>query len=216
MSTTGPLGVSLGLEKFARGPAGTLACLLLGASMALAFSPFDLYPIAPLALGLAVVLWQLSSGRQAFWRGWLFGLGQFGAGVHWIYFSLHDFGQASPFFAGLVTLLLVIYLAVFPGLVAALMVRLPASGAVSRFLCLMPALWVLSEWLREWLLTGFPWLALGYSQTDAPLAGWAPLVGVHGLGLLTAVMAGALAVVITERGWARYGAMALLALILRP
>jgi apolipoprotein N-acyltransferase len=56
----------------------------------------------------------------------------------------------------------------------------------------LPAGWVLAEWLRGWVLSGFPWLAVGYSQIDAPLAGYAPLVGIYGVSLLTALTAGAL------------------------
>jgi apolipoprotein N-acyltransferase len=49
--------------------------------------------------------------------------------------------------------------------------------------------------VRSWLFTGFPWLVLGYSQADGPLAGFAPLLGVLGVSFLAAVAAGALAVI---------------------
>jgi apolipoprotein N-acyltransferase len=55
----------------------------------------------------------------------------------------------------------------------------------------IPALWAVAEWLRSWLFTGFPWLALGYSQADGPLAGFAPIVGVFGVSALAASAAGA-------------------------
>lgn len=55
---------------------------------------------------------------------------------------------------------------------------------------LLPAVWVLGEWLRSWVLTGFPWLLLGNTQIDSPLSGWAPVLGVHGLSLLAALSAG--------------------------
>jgi apolipoprotein N-acyltransferase len=53
-------------------------------------------------------------------------------------------------------------------------------GAVRDWLVL-PALWVLLEWLRGWLLSGFPWLSTGYAMIDSPLAGWAPILGVYGV-----------------------------------
>jgi apolipoprotein N-acyltransferase len=45
----------------------------------------------------------------------------------------------------------------------------------------LPVLWVLIEWLRGWVLSGFPWLSLGYAMIDSPLKGWAPLFGVYGV-----------------------------------
>jgi apolipoprotein N-acyltransferase len=75
----------------------------------------------------------------------------------------------------------------------------PRSGAL-RWLFLLPALWVLSEWVRGWFLSGFPWLALGYSQLATPLRGFAPLLGVYGVSLAATVTAGALvALLLGER-----------------
>ena len=51
---------------------------------------------------------------------------------------------------------------------------------------------MLFEWLRGWLFTGFPWLNLGYTQIDGPLAGYAPVVGVYGVSLLVALSGGLL------------------------
>ncbi len=182
--------------------------------MPLAFAPFNAYWVAPLSLGLAALLWRRIPLSQALLRGWLFGLGMFGGGVHWVYFSLHDYGQASPVVAGLLTLLLVGYLAVYPALVAAGMAWARSLTAAPSLILLLPALWTLTEWLREWVLTGFPWLALGYSQSDSVLAGWAPLLGVHGLCLLTAVLAGALALGVRGPMLARSLALSLALLIL--
>jgi apolipoprotein N-acyltransferase len=63
------------------------------------------------------------------------------------------------------------------------------TGCVAR--CSSPALWVLAECLRAWAFTGFPWLSAGYSQTPpSPLAGYAPLLGVHGVSLFSALLGG--------------------------
>ena len=67
----------------------------------------------------------------------------------------------------------------------------------------LPAAWVLVEWWRGWFLTGFPWLSLGYSQTDTWLAGLAPVGGVPLVSLSLLAGAGALLVLAQERGAAR-------------
>jgi apolipoprotein N-acyltransferase len=91
-----------------------------------------------------------------------------------------------------VTILFCAYLSLFPA--AALLVAARAPHPLMRRVIVFPAAWTLSEWLRGWLLTGFPWLALGYSQApDSPLAGLAPVLGVYGVGLFAAASAGALA-----------------------
>ncbi|MEW6690715.1 MAG: apolipoprotein N-acyltransferase, partial [Pseudomonadota bacterium] len=86
--------------------------------------------------------------------------------------------------------------------------RLPRSGL--RVLAIAP-FWVLAEWLRGWILTGFPWLAAGYAAIDTPLAGFAPLGGVY-LVSLAAVSASALLWLVAagERRWHAALAFALL------
>jgi apolipoprotein N-acyltransferase len=79
-------------------------------------------------------------------------------------------------------------------------------------LLLIPALWALTEWLRDWIFTGFPWLTLGYSQADSPLRGYAPIFGVFGLSWLIWLCAGLLLALARAQG--RGIAVAALALVL--
>lgn len=166
--------------------------LLAGAVSVLAYAPFEFYPLAPVALALLGIAWQGASPRRAAWRGLLFGLGLYGCGIYWVYISLHTYGHAPPAFAGLATALLVLYLALYPTLAGYLLNRLWPRPGVGRWLLAWPALWLLLEWVRSWLLTGFPWLAPGYSQTSGPLAGLAPVVGVAGVGWAVLASAGLL------------------------
>jgi apolipoprotein N-acyltransferase len=85
------------------------------------------------------------------------------------------------------------------------MARIAPASAWVRVLALYPAGWVLLEWARGWLLSGFPWLALGYSQIDTPLAGLAPLIGVYGLSLAGALSAGLLLALVDAGPRARLG-----------
>jgi apolipoprotein N-acyltransferase len=150
-----------------------------------------------LALSGLLLLWERSrSASSAAAIGFCFGLGMFLAGVSWVYVSLHDFGGMGMLTAAIFTFFFCAYLACYPALIGLILKRLPASRPVRLLLC-FPALWSLSEWVRGWLFTGFPWLALGYSQAPgSPLAGVAPVLGVFGVSLATAVAAAALASVI--------------------
>ena len=161
--------------------------LLGGAMLPLAFAPFDLAPTAVLSLGLLFYSWQGAGPWQSFLRGYLFGLGQFGVGVSWVYISLHDYGGAGTAAAVALTSLFVAVLALFPavaGMIAAH--SFSRKDALVRMLVAFPAVWTLAEWSRGWVLGGFPWLNIGYSQTDTPLAGFAPVLGVYGVGWLVA------------------------------
>ncbi|MFN9525967.1 MAG: apolipoprotein N-acyltransferase [Pseudomonadaceae bacterium] len=141
------------------------------------------------------VLTAQSSRRQALWSAYLFGLGYFGVGVSWVFISISQYGN-GPVVAVLVTAAFVSLLALFPWGVAYLVRCLrPEMDAMALWLGL-PAAWVLSEWMRTWFLTGFPWLFIGYSQTDTTLATIAPVFGVLGVSLLVALLAGGLAWVV--------------------
>jgi magnesium and cobalt transporter len=121
------------------------------------------------------------------------------AGFYWLYISMHTYGgMAAPVAACAVLLLgmaMALYTACATGFAAWLRGRWRASDAV-LLLAFLPALWALSEWLRGTVFTGFPWSSIGYAHNVSPLAGYAPLVGVYGIGLLAALLSGALALAI--------------------
>jgi apolipoprotein N-acyltransferase len=175
----------------------SIVALFAGAATVLGFAPFSVYPLPVIALALLFWLWsRAASPRTAFFVGWAFGLGYFLCGVSWIYVSLHNFGAMPLPLAALATFLFCAFLALFPATVgyAFAKVHLPVGLKLSLF---APAAWTLIEWTRGWIFTGFPWLALGYSQVPAgPLAGYAPLIGVFGITLVLAVISGLLALLI--------------------
>lgn len=167
-----------------------LAAAVLGAASVLAFAPFGWYVLAWLTLaGLFALLRGATGIRQGGLLGFAFGCGWFGAGTSWVYVSLSIFGGLPPPIAGVATLLFCMLLAAFPALAAAFFVRFRPPGALAQA-CLFAALWALTEWARSWVFTGFPWLSVGYSQSPpSPFAGFAPLLGVYGVSLLTALFA---------------------------
>jgi len=167
------------------------AAALLGAATVLGFAPFYLFPLPLVTIALLIVLWQRAPSRRgAALIGFCFGLAYFLTGVSWVYVSLHDFGAMPALLAGVLTLLFCAFLALFPALSAwvyhAFGARSPAAT-----LAVLPAVWTLTEWLRGWVFTGFPWLALGYAQVPhSLLASYVPVVGVYGASFATVLVAG--------------------------
>ena len=161
-----------------------------------AFAPFGYHLLAVLALAILFNQWQGDSPRHALRHGALFGLGFFGTGVSWVYVSVHVYGQVPMVPAALVAILLVVVMMMFPLLTGYLCRRyLPVAGTAGLLLVL-PAGWLLTEWVRGWFLTGFPWLHIGASQIGGPLSGYLPVVGEYGVTWLTALTAGLLVAVI--------------------
>jgi apolipoprotein N-acyltransferase len=110
--------------------------------------------------------------------------------VSWIYVSLHVYGGMPAALAAIATLLFCGFLSLFPALFGALCWHVRKSNTFLLSLLLLPALWVGSEWLRGTLFTGFPWLAVGYSQIpNSHLSGYAPVLGVYGVSALVALSA---------------------------
>ncbi|GHD24996.1 apolipoprotein N-acyltransferase [Parahalioglobus pacificus] len=161
---------------------------LAGALVTLSLAPFTLWPAGIASLVLLSYLLCACTPGDALWRGWLYGLGFFGSGASWVWVSIHDYGFASVPLATLLTALFCAGLALFHSLFGWVYVRWvrPLPGGMLLGFAL---LWVLFEWLRSWLLTGFPWLYLGYAHLDTWIAGWAPVFGVFGLSLMTALSA---------------------------
>ncbi|HEX8988851.1 MAG TPA: apolipoprotein N-acyltransferase [Rhodocyclaceae bacterium] len=169
-----------------------LAAFVLGAATVGGFAPFGIFFLPFLTLIWLLQAWREASPRRAAMLGWCFGLGFFLAGVSWVYVSLKVFGGMAMPLAALATLLLCAVLALYPASVGYAFARLRSGGPL-RDAFLAAGLWTLGEWLRGWLFTGFPWLSIGYSQSPpSPLAGFAPVFGVYGVGL-AAVLVAALA-----------------------
>jgi len=182
---------------FLQGRRGDLTALLAGLMLPMAFAPFNMWPLAVVSLLILFMAWQQVSAKRAFWRGWLFGVGMFTIGVSWVHVSMTRFGGVDELLSMALTLLFALFLALFPALAGGLARRFKRveQQPYLQLVVLMPVLWVLLEWVRSWIFTGFPWLTVGYSQIDSPLAGWAPVFGVFGLSLFIAMSAGLLALI---------------------
>ena len=169
----------------------SITAAALGAATSYSFAPFNLPLLPLLTLAGLIFLWLRARTKlEATIVGFAFGLGLFCTGINWIYVSLHDFGGMPAALAAFCTFLLSAILATYPALVGFFQSLVKARDW-RQVVIVVPSLWALSEWLRGWLMTGFPWLSIGYAQVpDGPLSGFAPLLGVYGVSLLTVVSAG--------------------------
>ena len=186
---------------------GLALAAVLGALLPLSLAPFGWWPLGVVSVG--GWFWLLDrSAAGAAGLGFAYGVGKYGAGVSWVYVSIHLYGGAPPWLAGLLVLLFVCGLALFTllqgwvyGLLRAPLNLLgePGQGGATASLdaprkamraapkswrtalfnaWLFAAVWVLFEWLLTWFLSGFPWLYLGYGHLQTPLANLLPVGGV--------------------------------------
>ncbi len=160
--------------------------------MPLSFAPFGQFWLAPLCYAALFWTWRGETPRAAFRIGYLFGFGCYLAGVYWVYVSIYYFGQTHIALALVLTVGMVAILALYPAVTGYIAARWLRTQGALAWLVLLPALWVFVEWVRGWFLSGFGWLSAGYSQTDTWLAGYAPVLGIHGVGWAVLLTAGAL------------------------
>lgn len=183
------------------GPVRLLLALAIGAAMVLAFAPFDQGWLAlPLMAALLHLFLTAGGMARAAAVGYAFGLGLLGVGVFWLRNSIGQFGGISPPLTLSLTVLFILVMALYFALAGGLIQWLGAGRRGPGFMLVAaPGGWLAVELLRAYLFTGFPWLSLGYSQIDLPLAGYAPLLGVFGVGGVLVLSAGCLHQ--WRRGW---------------
>lgn len=170
--------------------------MLLGVSLTLGYAPFSLWPVVPIAVAGYFYILSNTDHINSFKLGWLFGFGWFGTGVSWVHVSIADHG-GLPLIGSLgLMALLCGYLALYPALASWLLKR---YFTVALWPLAVPLIWLFCEWLRSWLFTGFPWLSLGYTQLEGPLAGWMPVIGETGVSALVVLLAAAMALWIPNK-----------------
>jgi len=188
-----------------------VAAALLGAITVLGFAPFYFFPIPIITLALLLKFVRESrSSWQASQLGFSFGMGLFSCGVTWLYISLHDFGAMPTSIAVVALMILCAYMSLFPALAMGIVARLGISSTL-LWSCVVAALWMLCEWLRGTLFTGFPWLTVGYSQApSSPLIGFASYIGAYGISFLLVLSAALLFLWLESKFKARrYGVLLL-------
>ncbi|HEV2569816.1 apolipoprotein N-acyltransferase [Sphingomonas sp.] len=203
-----------------------LLALAAGALSATGFAPLGLWPITLACFALLIeLLWRARDWRSVFVRGWLFGVAHFTVGLNWIAHAF-TYQEAMPHWFGYgAVVALSLYLAVFPPMGAtavSLFFRHPREsgdpakkGLGSRFrgkdeigfVLLFSAAFIVTEWVRAVVFTGFAWNPLGVIFVGTPLAAASKAIGTYGLSGLTMLAAGAIWL-LARRRWLAGGAIA--------
>ena len=183
-----------------------------GALQTLAFVHTAWWPL-PL-LTLALLVWRLNSStpRRAALLGWCYGTAWLCAGVWWLFISMHRYGGLPAPLAAAAVFALSAALSLYLAAACAGYARWRRGTATDTLL--FPALWLLAELARGVIFTGFPWVASGYAQVDAPLATLAPWLGVYGMGAVGAWLAAAVAHALARQGWKAAAPVACLGVVL--
>lgn len=170
-----------------------LGCLIAGAVASLAFAPYQqAWLIIPSLAVLFFCLYQNRDNPSCFAPGYCYGLGFFGFGIHWLYISINLFGGVNLLGAYAITAVMIAIHALYPALFCFIVARCYKTHNTLALLFIFPAAWTLIEWSRSWMFTGFPWLSIGYTQTDTLLAAYASIAGVYGIGFIIALLSCAL------------------------
>ena len=164
-----------------------LGAFALGLLNAASYSPWSHWALSLVALTGLFCLMHIARSRGASTvmqavLAFAFAMGWLGAGLAWLFISMHDYGGMPAPLAALALILFAAYLSVYPTLASAIAWRWCADRGPLRLALGLAGAWTLAELARGWVFTGFPWLALGYAQIDGPLTGLAPVAGVFALG----------------------------------
>ncbi len=161
-------------------------CFIAGLSLVFAYAPFSQWYLALFIPAVVFHKVQLQTPKKSAKLIGLFAFGWFASGISWVHVSIDQFGGLPLVVSLSIMLLLCLYLALFPVLAVYLTARFSVNQQLN--LWLLPSFWLISEYLRSVVLTGFPWLSLGYSQIDSPLANFAPVIGEVGITALLIII----------------------------
>ena len=179
-----------------------LACGLIAAT---GFPPLALWPVALIGIaGFSWLVWRAASWRQAALAGWLFGVGHFTLANNWIATAFTFQAEMPAALGWLAVPLLSLYLAMFPAIGAGVAKALGSRTSLPAFAPMLGAGWILGEWLRSWVFTGYAWAPLSLmlvGPLERPGAAMAlPFAGTYALsGILVAGVAFAMSALVARR-----------------
>lgn len=150
----------------------------LGGITVLSFAPYNFWAVIFISFtGLFAVIDSTKSPKRMFFQGLAFGYGWFTFGLSWVHTGMAHYGGLPLFYTILFMVSLIFLLSLVPSITSLITHYAKKSFGLPFFI----VFWGFAEWLRTWVLTGFPWITIGYSQTESPLASLAPIIGEIGL-----------------------------------
>ncbi len=211
------------IERLAAVPAlaqrfPALAAIVLGLTAACAYPPLHLWPLGLAALaGFVWLVYAAPTKRAALWVGWCFGWAHLTLANNWIATAFTHQAKMPEFLGWLAVPLLCIYLAIYPGLAALAAHVLARRQPLWAFGLVLAGAWIVTEWLRGWVFTGYPWPPLGLmllGTWDTPgLARYMTITGTYALSGLTLLIASMLLAGLVSRRWVNTGGLALLLIV---
>lgn len=168
--------------------------LIAGAVFSFALAPFHWWWLAILSPALLYATLHGRSAKQAFGIGLAYGFGLWFVGAFWLYTSIHDYGDTNA----ILSVLMIAIMAILMGLFSAVQAWVYRRFFPETPLTFAP-IWVLFEWAKTWVFTGFPWLFSGYAFTERFLDHYAPLFGVYAVSFVVIILACALVEILKRR-----------------
>ncbi len=188
LNPTKPKRLSLGLT--------ILIAWLAGAIFIYALAPYGIWPLALVspAILYALLLPEMT-GKRAFIIGQAYGTGLWCVGAFWLYTSIHVYGGTPVWLALIMIALMGLGMGLFHGFLGVIFNRVVGKQPLS-----FAALWILQEWLKTWLFTGFPWLFVGYAFTEQYwLSSLAPVAGVFAISFVAILLAASIVELLRRR-----------------
>lgn len=184
-----------------------LIAWLAGAIFTLALAPYDIWPLALVSPAiLYALLIPAMNGKRAFLIGQAYGTGLWCVGAFWLYTSIHVYGNTPVWLALIMIALMGLGMGLFHGFMA-----LTFNKVVGKQPLSFAALWVLQEWMKTWLFTGFPWLFVGYAFTEQYwLSSLAPVAGVFAISFVAVLLAASVVELFRRRSGYMIPSLALL------
>ena len=184
----------INLQTFQKNPYKILEVLALicGALLPFSFAPYDYFWLQFPLISFIFIACLGQKPSIAFRRAFLFGLGWFTHGIYWLFYSLHLHGGMPEPVAVITIVLLAAYMSLFPAFSFYLSNRLIKTSKFNMLVLIYPIGWMLFDWFRGYFLTGFPWVQIGIAHIDTYLAGYGPIIGGLGIGLVVTVISGLL------------------------
>ncbi|MFN8770032.1 MAG: apolipoprotein N-acyltransferase [Neisseriaceae bacterium] len=174
-----------------------LLLFIAGLVSVFAYAPFNFSAIIILSLLILLhIIYNFNESttkKAAFFCGFSYGIGFFGSQLYWIFYSLYKVIDTGIIVSTIAYIIFILFLSLYIAISTLFYCKLKSSSKNLNFLFLFPSIWVISEWLRGWFFTGFPWSDISYTQVSTSfLKGFYPALGSYAVSWLVMALAASL------------------------